>query len=69
VLAGVDGQLQLRVMDFGIGYDQETEDIKPGLGIISMQERARLAGGTLAVHSELGNGTTVIATVPLEHHG
>ena len=36
--------------------------------MISMQERARLAGGTLAVKSFLGQGTTVMAMIPLNHH-
>ncbi len=66
VLAGNDGHLQLKVMDFGIGFDQETEAPQPGLGMISMQERARLAGGALAVHSELGQGTTVTVDIPLD---
>jgi two-component system CheB/CheR fusion protein len=70
VLAGKDDQLQLRVMDFGQGFDQDIADEAPiGLGMISMQERARQAGGTLDVQSALGEGTTVSAEVPLEHHG
>jgi two-component system CheB/CheR fusion protein len=68
ILAGVEGQLQLRVMDFGLGFDQEAENGTFGLGMISMQERARQAGGTLIVQSALGQGTTVTAEIPLEHH-
>ncbi len=68
MLAGSDSQLELRVMDFGLGFDQDSDDPAHGLGMISMQERARLAGGTLAVKSSLGRGTTVTATVPLNHH-
>jgi two-component system CheB/CheR fusion protein len=69
VLASQDSQLQLRVMDFGFGFDQEIDGSGRGLGIISMQERARLAGGALEVRSSLGHGTTVTATIPLDHHG
>jgi signal transduction histidine kinase len=36
--------------------------------MISMQERARLAGGTLEVKSSLGHGTTVTAVIPLDLH-
>lgn len=68
VLAGIKNKLQLRVMDFGLGFDQESDAPARGLGMISMQERARLVGGTLDVQSSLGNGTTVIATVPSEPH-
>jgi len=35
------------------------------LGVIGMHERARLAGGTLSIQSELGKGTQVIAEIPL----
>jgi two-component system CheB/CheR fusion protein len=67
ILSGDAGQLQLRVMDFGYGFDQDLEMPTSGLGMISMQERARLAGGTLTVTSFLGEGTTVTAEVPERH--
>ena len=69
ILAGRDGFLELKVMDFGMGFDQEAERDGQGLGMISMQERARLAGGTFSVQSALGKGTTVTATAPLKCHG
>jgi two-component system CheB/CheR fusion protein len=65
ILSGSDHQLALKVMDFGVGFDQEADTPPRGLGMISMQERARLAGGTLEVESSLGQGTTVTAAVPL----
>jgi two-component system, chemotaxis family, CheB/CheR fusion protein len=66
VLAGTERGLQLKVMDFGIGFDQETDAPAPGLGMISMQERARLAGGTLQVQSALGQGTTITVDIPYD---
>lgn len=65
MLSGVKGRLQLRVMDFGVGFDQDRESPTRGLGKISMQERARLAGGVLNIKSSLGQGTTVTADIPL----
>jgi two-component system, chemotaxis family, CheB/CheR fusion protein len=67
VLAGEGDRLQLKVMDFGIGFDEMDTDSR-GLGMISMQERARLAGGTLTVNSKLGEGTTVSVDVPVQPH-
>jgi two-component system, chemotaxis family, CheB/CheR fusion protein len=64
ILSGSNAGLQLRMMDFGLGFDQETDVPTPGLGMISMQERARLAGGTTKVQSALGHGTTVIVYSP-----
>lgn len=61
-----ENTLELRIMDFGLGFDQESDLPSGGLGMISMQERAHLAGGTLVVHSSLGEGTTVIVEISLE---
>ena len=69
VLAGEESCLHLKVMDFGMGFDQEMDSDSPGLGLISMQERARLAGGALKVTSKLGEGTTVSVGVPVKEHG
>ena len=63
-LEGTDEGLRLSVRDFGEGFDMDGNASR-GLGLVSMEERARLAGGTLLVESELGNGTSVTATVPL----
>ena len=68
VLAGEKECLQLKVTDFGIGFDQEMEINMNGLGMISMQERARMAGGKLTVTSKLGEGTTILVDVPIRQH-
>ena len=48
-LSGEDSKLQLKVMDFGVGFDKESENGARGLGLVSMQERARQAGGTVTI--------------------
>jgi signal transduction histidine kinase len=68
LLSGNNDKLQLKVMDFGIGFDQEADSQSSGLGMISMQERARLAGGSATVNSKLGEGTTVSVEVPVQFH-
>lgn len=68
VEAGVRA-LRLAVRDDGKGFDaRSARRWRPGrgsLGLISMAERAKLAGGTLEVTSEPGSGTHVRATFPL----
>jgi len=59
-----DGALELRVHDDGIGFDADAPVGSGGFGLKTMLERARAVGGTLAVHSTPGQGTTVHATVP-----
>ncbi len=66
LLEAQGASLHLEIRDFGIGFDQETEGERRGLGIVSMKERARLAHGKLSVQSALGEGTTVTVDLPLE---
>ena len=63
-LEGSDSRLRLEVADFGEGFD--THQSRAGLGLISMEERARLVHGKFAVESALGKGTTVGVQVPLQ---
>lgn len=53
------------ITDNGDGYD--TEQIKAGLGVFGMRERAALLGGKLTITSHPGKGTTVKAVLPLLH--
>ncbi len=59
----------LIVEDDGRGFDYEAlsrnGDIRKRLGLVGMQERMLLIGGSLTVESHPGEGTTILATVPL----
>ena len=61
--------IQVRVSDDGCGFDAPTRldgMVSAGkFGLIGMQERARLLGGTLVVESEQGAGTVVTLDVPV----
>jgi PAS domain S-box-containing protein len=65
-----DGQLHLSVRDDGVGFDVTTlrEQAVRGasLGLLSMEERASLAGGGLEYDSTPGQGTEVHAWFPLK---
>jgi two-component system, chemotaxis family, CheB/CheR fusion protein len=67
-LQGIDGRVQLQVRDFGTGFDQDADFPSRGLGLVSMQERARIAGGTFSVTSSLGEGTNIVVDIPVESH-
>jgi signal transduction histidine kinase len=51
------------VRDDGCGFDPA--QAYTGFGIVGMRERAELLGGSLAVDSRPGAGTTIVATLPL----
>jgi signal transduction histidine kinase len=63
-LEGAAEELTLRITDTGNGFDAAEVRKKGGLGLISMEERARLLGGGCLVRSKPGRGTTIIVTVP-----
>ena len=62
-LRGSVDALTLEIRDDGRGFGARGHG--PGLGLVSMQERAKLVNGSLEVDSTSGGGTTVRATVPL----
>ncbi len=57
------------VRDNGKGFEFQkgTRDLDSSgkLGLVGMQERARLLGGSLDIESEMGKGTNIVVTVPL----
>lgn len=63
-----DGGLELCVQDDGVGipgdWQSETNQHRP-LGLLGMQERASLIGGTLTVEPGMPHGTRVTLRVPL----
>ncbi len=67
-----DRLLMLKIRDDGKGFDMDIarmKAIKTGsLGLISMEERAQLAGGRLQIRSSPGAGTKVMATFVIDSH-
>lgn len=59
-------QVRLRIEDDGVGFDSGAARHRGGLGLASMEERVRLAGGRLDIQSAPGRGVRVTAEVPIE---
>ncbi len=65
-LALARNRIRLSVIDSGKGFDRSASTgVKKGLGILSMEERVRLVGGSLTLDSKPGEGTRVVVEVPL----
>lgn len=60
-----NAMLQVEVRDFGHGFDPAAKRTHGGMGLASMQERARLAGATFAIESSAGEGTCCRVELPL----
>jgi signal transduction histidine kinase len=56
--------LLLTIVDDGVGFRRSRH--QHSFGLQTMAERANSAGGTLAVHSEPGVGTTVELWLPFQ---
>jgi len=59
-----EDEIYILLKDNGKGFNPEAPD-HVGLGLRSMRERAKLLGGSVDVHSEPNEGTTVEARIPL----
>jgi PAS domain S-box-containing protein len=64
-LRATNDGLQLEVSDAGVGFDMKEAMRHPGLGLVSMQERVHLLNGRFSLESRPGEGTKIIATVPV----
>jgi PAS domain S-box-containing protein len=62
-------KLELGIRDDGVGFDvvaaQNRAAGGASLGLLGMQERVRLCGGSLEIKSSPGAGAKVVATIPL----
>jgi PAS domain S-box-containing protein len=60
-----NGTVVLTVEDDGVGFDVDAVKGRGGLGLISMEERARLINGKLSIATQMGRGTRVTLEVPV----
>ena len=64
-LHAVSGEVQLLVRDSDVGFEPRANSRAQGLGLISMQERVNLVGGTISVSSKPHGGTMIQCSVPI----
>jgi signal transduction histidine kinase len=64
-----EDSIRLQVRDWGRGFDEAGRKARAGpgerVGLLSMQERVALLHGRCSVTSHAGEGTQVLAVVPL----
>ncbi len=65
IVRGMKHGVQVVVQDRGRGFVMDEARSKGGLGLISVTERVRLAGGTCNIRSAPDRGTRIQAWVPL----
>ena len=68
-LRWVDDRAELTVADNGRGFDiVAASRARHGLGLLSINERARLLGGTVSIVTELNKGTRMRVQIPVNGH-
>ena len=63
-IAGKNGAILLTIKDSGRGFDTSRVK-KRGLGLISMEERVREAGGTFTLKTKPGQGVRIEVRIPI----
>jgi signal transduction histidine kinase len=63
-LISAAAKLELQVRDDGCGFDLEAARRGYSYGLLGMNERARLIGGSFSIDSKPGAGTTVSIHIP-----
>lgn len=62
-------KLHLSIFDHGRGFDSKVSSSQTGIGIRSMEERLRLLGGNLQIHTRPMEGTKIDAWLPITTSG
>lgn len=60
-----NGSLTLTYADNGIGFDTESENFRPGMGLKNIQSRIRGFSGEMIIDSGQGEGTTITIHLPI----
>jgi signal transduction histidine kinase len=64
IVGGTDS-VRMRIADSGRGFDPKSSRFHAGLGLLSMNERVQLVGGTFSVKSWPSEGTEIEVQVPV----
>jgi signal transduction histidine kinase len=65
-VTSAEGKVRLSITDDGCGFDVLQRKQDAGLGLISMYERARAAGGHCSINSQCGLGTRIEVVIPTQ---
>jgi signal transduction histidine kinase len=65
---GHNNSIILSISDNGTGFEKKILSNKKTLGILGMQERTSMMGGTYEIISKPGEGTSVVVKIPLDQH-
>ena len=59
----LDSYINMTIADDGIGFDSSSEELK-GVGMIHLNQRVIILGGTLQLMSQPNHGTSIVINIP-----
>ena len=66
-LLNIGGQIDIVITDDGRGFDDAgSRERDKGLGLVSINERAKILGGSISIETAVNRGTRVHARIPLD---
>ena len=63
---GSSDLLEMKISDDGIGFSDDQQQNKRGMGILGLRERVHALGGILNLSSQLGEGVTLFVRINLK---
>jgi signal transduction histidine kinase len=63
-LEQLNGHVMMHIADDGCGFDPTVKAGRPGLGLVSLNERVHMLGGAFDVTAARGAGTRIAVTLP-----
>ena len=64
ILEWQDEKIVVIIEDDGVGFDMQSVHNANQLGLLGMQERAEMLGGTFLIDSTPNRGTTLVVEIP-----
>jgi two-component system NarL family sensor kinase len=65
LLRATPAEIRLEIVDSGVGFDTQRDVRSDGVGLVSIRERLKLVNGGNVIESRPGEGTRIVAWVPL----
>ncbi|WP_196885424.1 tetratricopeptide repeat-containing sensor histidine kinase [Aureivirga sp. CE67] len=62
----IDSSLEIKISDDGKGFDKDEVELKEGIGLSQISLRIKAMKGVIAINSEVGSGTVIYISVPVE---
>jgi signal transduction histidine kinase len=68
-VSATPGALAMTISDDGVGLPEDAGRTRGSFGLLGIEERVTMLGGTFSFRGAPGQGTTISVSIPLATHG